>query len=214
MTVEDPIEYYIDGIGQTQVNTKVEMTFARGLRAILRQDPDVVHDRRDPRPRDGADRRAGEPHRTPGALDPAHQHRGRRGHAPARHGHRAVPALLEPHRRARAAPGPGAESGEQAALPGRRLRAAAAQSAARGSLAGALPPGARCHGRLPRPLGRLRADRGRRRHAHHDPRRRRASRSSSATPASTTPSIRDDGVARILRGETTIEEVLRVTRED
>jgi general secretion pathway protein E len=42
MTVEDPIEYYIDGIGQSQVNTKVEMTFAKGLRAILRQDPDVV----------------------------------------------------------------------------------------------------------------------------------------------------------------------------
>ncbi len=42
MTVEDPIEYFIDGIGQMQVNTKVEMTFARGLRAILRQDPDVV----------------------------------------------------------------------------------------------------------------------------------------------------------------------------
>jgi general secretion pathway protein E len=42
MTVEDPIEYYLDGIGQTQVNTKVDMTFARGLRAILRQDPDVV----------------------------------------------------------------------------------------------------------------------------------------------------------------------------
>ena len=42
MTVEDPIEYFIDGIGQSQVNTKVKMTFARGLRAILRQDPDVV----------------------------------------------------------------------------------------------------------------------------------------------------------------------------
>ncbi len=42
MTVEDPIEYEIPGIGQTQVNAKVEMTFARGLRAILRQDPDVV----------------------------------------------------------------------------------------------------------------------------------------------------------------------------
>jgi len=42
MTVEDPIEYYIDGVGQSQVNTKVDMTFARGLRAILRQDPDVV----------------------------------------------------------------------------------------------------------------------------------------------------------------------------
>ncbi len=42
MTVEDPIEYYLDGIGQTQVNAKVDMSFARGLRAILRQDPDVV----------------------------------------------------------------------------------------------------------------------------------------------------------------------------
>ena len=42
LTVEDPIEYFIDGIGQTQVNTKVDMSFARGLRSILRQDPDVV----------------------------------------------------------------------------------------------------------------------------------------------------------------------------
>ena len=42
LTIEDPIEYYLDGIGQTQVNTRVEMSFARGLRAILRQDPDVV----------------------------------------------------------------------------------------------------------------------------------------------------------------------------
>ncbi|RMG52637.1 MAG: type II secretion system protein GspE [Gammaproteobacteria bacterium] len=42
LTVEDPIEYFLDGIGQTQVNPKVDMSFARGLRAILRQDPDVV----------------------------------------------------------------------------------------------------------------------------------------------------------------------------
>jgi general secretion pathway protein E len=42
LTVEDPIEYDLPGIGQTQVNGKVDMTFARGLRAILRQDPDVV----------------------------------------------------------------------------------------------------------------------------------------------------------------------------
>ena len=42
LTVEDPVEYELHGIGQTQVNTKVDMTFARGLRAILRQDPDVV----------------------------------------------------------------------------------------------------------------------------------------------------------------------------
>ncbi len=42
MTIEDPIEYNFEGISQTQVNTKAGMTFARGLRAILRQDPDVV----------------------------------------------------------------------------------------------------------------------------------------------------------------------------
>ena len=42
LTVEDPIEYTLNGIGQTQVNTKTGYTFAKGLRAILRQDPDVV----------------------------------------------------------------------------------------------------------------------------------------------------------------------------
>jgi general secretion pathway protein E len=42
LTVEDPVEYAIEGVGQTQVNEKVGMTFAAGLRAILRQDPDVV----------------------------------------------------------------------------------------------------------------------------------------------------------------------------
>jgi general secretion pathway protein E len=42
LTIEDPIEYMLPGVGQTQVNTKVDMSFARGLRAILRQDPDVV----------------------------------------------------------------------------------------------------------------------------------------------------------------------------
>ncbi len=42
MTVEDPIEYDLDGISQTQVNPRIEMDFARALRAILRQDPDVI----------------------------------------------------------------------------------------------------------------------------------------------------------------------------
>jgi general secretion pathway protein E len=42
MTVEDPVEYHLDGVSQTNVNSKVDMSFARGLRAILRQDPDVV----------------------------------------------------------------------------------------------------------------------------------------------------------------------------
>jgi energy-coupling factor transporter ATP-binding protein EcfA2 len=42
LTVEDPVEYAIDGVGQTQVNPRLGLTFAAGLRAILRQDPDVV----------------------------------------------------------------------------------------------------------------------------------------------------------------------------
>ena len=42
LTVEDPVEYAVDGVGQTQINPKVGMTFATGLRAILRQDPDIV----------------------------------------------------------------------------------------------------------------------------------------------------------------------------
>jgi general secretion pathway protein E len=42
MTVEDPIEYDLDGIGQTQANPRIDLTFARALRAILRQDPDVI----------------------------------------------------------------------------------------------------------------------------------------------------------------------------
>jgi general secretion pathway protein E len=42
LTVEDPVEYAVDGVGQTQVNPKVGLTFAAGLRAILRQDPDIV----------------------------------------------------------------------------------------------------------------------------------------------------------------------------
>jgi general secretion pathway protein E len=42
MTVEDPIEYALDGVGQVQVNPRIDLTFARALRAILRQDPDVV----------------------------------------------------------------------------------------------------------------------------------------------------------------------------
>jgi len=42
LTVEDPVEYDLDGVGQTQINSKIGLTFAGGLRSILRQDPDVV----------------------------------------------------------------------------------------------------------------------------------------------------------------------------
>ena len=57
ITIEDPIEYQIDGIGQIQVNPKINLTFAAGLRSIVRQDPDVIlvgeiRDRGDGRNRD------------------------------------------------------------------------------------------------------------------------------------------------------------------
>jgi general secretion pathway protein E len=42
ITIEDPIEYQLQGVGQMQVNPKIELTFASGLRSILRQDPDVI----------------------------------------------------------------------------------------------------------------------------------------------------------------------------
>jgi len=42
ITIEDPIEYQLDGIGQIQVNPKIDLTFAKGLRSIVRQDPDVI----------------------------------------------------------------------------------------------------------------------------------------------------------------------------
>ena len=42
ITIEDPIEYQIEGIGQIQVNPKIDLTFAKGLRSIVRQDPDVI----------------------------------------------------------------------------------------------------------------------------------------------------------------------------
>ena len=42
MTVEDPIEYALDGVGQTQVNPRIDLSFARALRSILRQDPDIL----------------------------------------------------------------------------------------------------------------------------------------------------------------------------
>ncbi|KAB1441418.1 GspE/PulE family protein [Pseudodesulfovibrio senegalensis] len=42
LTIEDPVEYQLDGVGQIQVNAKIGLTFSKGLRSIVRQDPDVV----------------------------------------------------------------------------------------------------------------------------------------------------------------------------
>lgn len=93
MTIEDPIEYELEGIGQTQVNAKVDMTFARGLRAILRQDPDVVlvGEIRDGETAQIA--RSGFANWSSGALNAAHQQRAGRHLAPAGYGRRAFSAL-------------------------------------------------------------------------------------------------------------------------
>ena len=72
MTVEDPIEYFIDGIGQTQVNTKVEM-----------------------RPGNRRDCGSSQLDRTPGVINPAYQHSGRRCHKTTRYGCGTIPAVLE-----------------------------------------------------------------------------------------------------------------------
>ena len=105
ITIEDPIEYQLHGVGQIQVNPKIELTFASGLRSILRQDPDVIMVGEIRDAGDRRDRHPGGAHRPPGVLDPAHQRLLRRDHPPDRHGHRAVPGRLVGDRRDGAAPG-------------------------------------------------------------------------------------------------------------
>jgi len=95
LTIEDPVEYMLPGIGQTQVNAKVDMTFARGLRAILRQDPDVVDGGWDSRSGTGRNRRAGVAHRAPCTVNAAHQHCHWCSYASAGYGDRAVLAVFK-----------------------------------------------------------------------------------------------------------------------
>ncbi len=106
ITIEDPIEYQLRGVGQMQVNPKIELTFASGLRSILRQDPGRDHGRRNPRQRDRRNRDPGRADRPSGVLDAAYQRLVRRGDATGGHGNRAVPGFVVDSRRARAAPGP------------------------------------------------------------------------------------------------------------
>ncbi len=173
MTVEDPIEYYIDGIGQTQVNTKVEMTFARGLRAILRQDPDVVMvgEIRDTETAQIAVQASLTGHLVLSTL----------------HTNTAVGAVtrlrdmgVEPFLLASTLLGVVAQRlvrvlnpGHADRLPGGRLRGAAARPPAGGSRTREdLPAGRRCRQRLSRPHRHLRTRDHQRPHARHDPRRR------------------------------------------
>ena len=90
--------------------------------------PGRHHGRRDSRPRDRRDRGAGELDRPSRAVDAAHEHRRRRRHAAARHGRRAVPAVVEPDRRARAAPRARARPRNARPVPRDRLRMPAVES--------------------------------------------------------------------------------------
>ena len=201
MTVEDPIEYYIDGIGQTQVNTKVEMTFARGLRAILRQDPDVVMvgEIRDLETAQIAVQASLTGHLVLSTL----------------HTNTAVGAVtrlrdmgIEPFLLSSSLVGVLAQRLVRVLNPATREAFTAGEYerrllnlAGRRALADAVPPGPRDAGsgyRGRTGIYELIADR--RAHAHDDPRRRLASTNSSATRARARPGIRDDGRAQGARG--------------
>ena len=90
ITIEDPVEYQIRGITQIPVNEKKGLTFARGLRSILRHDPDkiMVGEIRDTR--NGADRHSVRAHRPPGVHHRPRQQRGRRDRPFPEHGRRAL----------------------------------------------------------------------------------------------------------------------------
>ncbi len=106
ITIEDPVEYQMDGINQIHVNPAIGLTFASGLRHIVRQDPDVIMigEIRDRETADIAIRAALTGHFV--YLDAAHQRRAQRRHAPHRHGGRELSDLFVGGGRARPAPGP------------------------------------------------------------------------------------------------------------
>jgi general secretion pathway protein E len=213
MTVEDPIEYYIDGLGQTQVNTKVEMTFARGLRAILRQDPDVVMigEIRDLETAQIAVQASLTGHLVLSTL----------------HTNTAAGALtrlrdmgIEPFLLSSSLIGVLAQRLVRVLSPTSRVAFQAGEYERR--LIGLEPnqpsptlyrPGNDASGGYRGRTGiyeLIVVDDAMRTMIHDGASEQELERHARAT----TPSIREDGLARVLRGETTIEEVLRVTRED
>ncbi|MCC7462614.1 MAG: type II secretion system ATPase GspE [Gammaproteobacteria bacterium] len=211
MTVEDPIEYYIDGIGQTQVNTKVEMTFARGLRAILRQDPDVVMvgEIRDLETAQIAVQASLTGHLVLSTL----------------HTNTAAGALtrlrdmgIEPFLLSSSLIGVLAQRLVRVLNPDAREPFEAGEYERRllGLGAGARSPTLYRPGRDSGYRGRtgiyelIVVDDAMRTMIHDGAGEQELERHARAT----TPSIRDDGLAKVLAGDTTIEEVLRVTRED
>ena len=106
ITLEDPIEYPLPNVNQTQINDKADLTFAAALRAALRQDPDVIMlgEIRDGETAKTAD--VGESDRASRALHPPHERRAIRGHTIDGHGRRVVHDLVDAARRRRPAAGP------------------------------------------------------------------------------------------------------------
>ncbi len=199
LTVEDPVEYELPGIGQTQVNPKIDLTFRQGAARHPAPGPRRHHDRRDPRHRDRADRHPGLAHRPPGAGHRAHQRRAEQRHPAHRHGRGAVPAVEQPAGRAGAAPGAQAVPALQA--PGRRRPLA--------------PGGLRAlrHERLQGPHRRLRADGGRPGGEALIHNRAPEHELVAAARACGLRSMREDGERLVREGITSLEEVIRVTRD-
>ena len=121
ITIEDPVEYQMDGINQIHVNPQIGLTFATGLRHIVRQDPDVimVGEIRDRETADIAIRVGA--HRPLRLLDAAHQRRAQRHHAPDRHGRGELPDHLVAGGGAGAAAGAADLPALQVRRPGRAL---------------------------------------------------------------------------------------------
>ena len=204
-TIEDPIEMIQPAFNQTQVQPGIDLGFTEGLRALMRQDPDIIMVGEI---RDLADRRHGDPglaHRPPRLLDAAHQRFRVGDHPPQRPRRRALPDRLDADRRARAAPGPNALPGVQGARsrghardPARGRQAVAAQRRRAPVQGGRLPRVP--DDRLSRPRRPVRAADRERRGAQHDPaglRRGQAAPAGAAgRPQAAAPGRRHEGRRR------------------
>ena len=115
ITIEDPVEYQLKGVNQIQVNEKVRPDLRARAALDFAPRPGRDSDRRNSRPGNGADRRAGVADRPPGFLHAAHQRRARRADAAGGHGRRAVSGRLVARSRAGATPRPRALPALQAA---------------------------------------------------------------------------------------------------
>ncbi|MBH9387079.1 GspE family T2SS ATPase variant XcpR [Pseudomonas aeruginosa] len=215
LTVEDPIEYHLEGIGQTQVNAKVDMTFARGLRAILRQDPDVVMvgEIRDRETAEIAVQASLTGHLVLSTL----------------HTNSAIGAItrlvdmgIEPFLLSSSMLGVLAQRLVRVLCPACKepYRADAAECALLGVDPAAPPPLQRARGGDECPQHGYRGRTGIYELVVFDDHMRSLIHNESSEQEMTRhartsgPSIRDDGRRKVLEGVTTVEEVLRVTREE